>query len=231
MKNRLALLAQRVHALPRQKQLEAQFNQLQKIAEDIQACLNDVVAAQQRAMALRAVESSATLGVIVEKQMAIVQKRAEALIKATHSVQVLENAEVSGPLQDVRQAARVLRDAISKEWTKVSSAEQEQASAFLDIAKQYDEAAANRLRSAMQQFSVLTASPPTSVAEIDRYKAARRNLLQARNELNLDGATGVFLQACMGGNGGDPKALEKADIRAFLDRHPVLWQRLRLRLT
>lgn len=231
MSNRLAVLAQRVQALPKQKLLEAQFNQLQKIAEDIQACLKEVEAAQQRARTLRAVEPSATLGEIVDKQMAIVRKRAEVLIKATQSVQMLENAEVSAPLQDVRLAARILRDAISKEWTKVSSAEQEQASAFLDIAKQYDEAAANRLRSAMQQFSELTASPPTTVVEIDRYKGARRNLVQARSELNLDGATGVFLQACMTGNGGDPKALENADIRAFLDRHPVLWQRLRLRLT
>ncbi|MDH4459451.1 MAG: hypothetical protein QE272_12190 [Nevskia sp.] len=231
MSNRLAVLAQRVHARPKQKQLEVQFNQLQKIAEDIQVCLNEVEAAQQRAMTLRAVEPSATLGAIVEKQMVVVRKQTEVLIKATHSVQALENAKVSEPLQDVRQAARVLRDAISKEWTKVSSAEQEQANAFLDIAKQYDEAAANRLRSAMQQFSELTASPPTTVVEIDRYKAARRNLLRARSELNLDGPTGVFLQACMTGNGGDPKALEKADIRAFLDRHPVLWQRLRLRLT
>ncbi len=230
MSNRLVVMAQRVHARPKQKQLETQFNQLQKIAEDIQACLNEVGAAQQRAMALRAVEPSATLDEIVEKQMAIVRKRAEVLIKAIHSVQVLENAEVSAPLQDVRQAARVLRDAISKEWIKVSSAEQEQASAFLDIAKQYDEAAANRLRSAMQHFSELTASPPTAVVEIDRYKVARRNLLKARSELNLDGPTGVFLQACMTGNGADPKALETADIRAFLDRHPVLWQRLRLRL-
>ncbi|WP_029891611.1 hypothetical protein [Polycyclovorans algicola] len=231
MSNRLAVLAQRVRARPKQKLLEAQFNQLQKIAEDIQACSNEVEAAQKRASTLREVEPSAALGEIFQKQIAIIRKRAGVLIKVTCSEQVLENAEVSGALQDVKQAASALRNAISKEWTKVSSADQEQASAFLDIAKQYDEAAADRLRRALQQFSELTASPPSTDVETDRYKVARWNLLQARSELKLDGPTGVFLQACMTGNGGDPKALENVDIRAFLDRHPVLWQRLRLRLT
>lgn len=232
MSNRLSILAKRIRDRPQQKQLEARFNQLQKIAEDIRECLEQVSAARARAMALRAVESSTSLDEVVNKQMAVVRKRTDALSKATQSIQIRENAEVSAPLQDVRGAARLLQDAIIKEWNRVSSDLLEQASAFLEIAKQYDDVAANQLGTAKVRFSELTATPPTSVAEIDRYKAARQNLLKARDDLNLDGPTGVFLQACMDVNvGGDPRGLEKPEIRTFLDKHPILWKRLRLRLT
>ncbi len=231
MSNRLIRLAQRLRDLPQQKKLDAQFNQLQSIAEEVQKCLIQVGAARTQAKALRAVEPSSSLDVVVDRQMAIVRKCTGSLIKATQSSQVLENAEISAPLQDVRVAGRALQEATTKEWKRVSSADQEEANAFWDIAKQYDAVAANRLQVAMAHFSDLTATPPTSVAEIDRYKAARKDMLKARDDLNLDGSKGGFLKACMGENGADPKDLEKPEVRAFLDQHPILWKRLRLRLT
>lgn len=225
--NKLQHLAEQFEALPRQKENEQERNQLTAIADRVGLHIQVVKQSLGQVDVLREVLSKPEL---LDDEIAKLRKSVRS------SAQTLEQQvraegqteRITAALEKLTMSARAMTEAVTQAWTAADNDVLSTTVALISLTGTFDPEAQKELQQALNRFK--RAQRPSGHEGVAAYRQARESLMKMRLELNIPGTVGHFLSEALRG-AGSAKMLADPEVKAFLDKHPILWTKLSVRLT
>lgn len=227
MTNKLLQLAEQFEALPKQKENEQARNQLTTIADRVGLHIQGVMQSLGQIDVLREVLSKPDLlDDEVAKLRKSVRSSAQTLEQQVRGERQTERITVA--LDTLTKSARAMTEAVSQAWTAADNDVLSTTVALISLTGTYDQATQKQLQQALDRFK--RTQGPSGHEGVAAYREAREALMTMRLDLNIPGTVGNFLSDALRG-AGSVKMLANPEVTAFLDKHPILWTKLSVRLT
>jgi cell division protein ZapA (FtsZ GTPase activity inhibitor) len=225
--NKLQQLVERFEALPRQKENVQAKIQLATIADRVDQHAQGVKQSLGQVDVLREVLSQPEL---LDDEIAKLRKSVRS------SAQTLEQQvraegqtqRITVALETLTKSTRAMTEAVTQAWAASDNDVRNTTEALISLTGTYDPVTQRELQKALDRFK--RAQGPSGHEGVAAYREARGALLQMRLELNIPGSVGHFLSDALRG-AGSVKMLADPEVKAFLDKHPILWTKLSVRLT
>lgn len=225
--NKLQQLVEQFEALPRQKEHLQAKTQLATIADRVGLHTQEVKQSLGRVDVLREVQSEPEL---LHDEIAKLRKSVRT------SAQTLEQQvraggqtqQITAALDALTKSARAMTDSVTQAWTAADNDLLNTTEALVSLTGTYDPVTQKELQQALNKFK--SARGPSGHEGVEAYRRAREALMKVRLGLNIPGAVGQFLTEALRG-AGSVKMLADPEVKAFLDKHPILWTKLSVRLT
>lgn len=225
--NKLQQLVEQFEALPRQKENEQAKIQLATIADRVEQHIQGVKQSLEQVDVLREVLSQPEL---LDDEIAKLRKSVRS------SAQTLEQQvraegqtqRITTALDTLAKSARVMTEAVTQAWTAADNDVLSTTVALISLTGTYDPLTQRELQQALDRFK--RTQGPSGHEGVAAYREAREALMTIRLELNIPGTVGNFLSDALRG-AGSVKMLANPEVTAFLDKHPILWTKLSVRLT
>ncbi|WP_434718133.1 hypothetical protein P5W98_00675 [Paraburkholderia sp. A1BS-2L] len=225
--NKLQRLAKQFEAEPRQTELRQLKVQLATVADSVDQQVRDLMQTFDRLRVLKEVQFQPDLlRDDVDRFLASARTNTQALVRITQANES-HHARVSVPLDNLTKSARALADAIRQAWELANQDEVEKTVAFIALTASYDPEAQQALQVALRRFKAVDVANGKS--GVSAYCEAREALDHARKSLNIPGAVGQFLQDALHGK-GSARMLGDPQVQEFLNKHPVLWTKMLVKL-
>jgi DNA repair exonuclease SbcCD ATPase subunit len=229
MTSDLKRMASQIKGLPVQDALKRRLNQYNQVRGQLEINVQALRETKGQVDGLRILSGRADLLTESEaKKLNSIQRRAGELRKLLR-LDSPESAELSKHLQPIRDAAKSLKEEVQEEWASICRSDQEYAKAFRSLAEKFDPDAKAKFDDVIDRLQHNSVNPPVTADHLRAVRETRQHLKSAVQSLRMDGPVSQFLLDAIHGK-GDPKALMDADVRAYLDQHPVLWHSLHVRL-
>jgi len=226
--NKLLRLAGELDALPKQTALKQSKIQFETISDRCKTHSTSLSNSFAQLRILRSVlEDPLRLRAELKAPCKSLRLVTQALSQQTKSVQA-ESSKITGALDTLSKQNKAVADAVSGAWDEANKQVIDMTQALIDLTAKFDEATHMRLKVALDHFK--SVGKPTDPKAIERYRAARANLQQLRQEVSIPGVVGKFLSDAIAGRGsiGD---ISNPEIQSFLDSYPNLRSRLTVKLS
>jgi hypothetical protein len=160
-------------------------------------------------------------------------KRAADMSKQLHrglakDSKSVETAKTETSIANIKEAARSARTEIQARWAEQITIKVEGYSSLVGAANEAKLGGSTKLQRTLAELLAKAYSPPVEDGEAEAVNLLFRRLVEDVSGLGLSGDAGNFLVQAAAGK-GDPKWLEKPEVRAMLDKHN-LWRILHVTL-